>query len=131
MNLKSLSLLALPIVLLSCGGNQGKPVDDEPQKQATIADSIAGDWVKAVDAPTGELSDTMGVTLKSDGSAQSINMPSYQYRKWKALKNDTIVLNAVSSVDGVVDSTICDTGVVDLGKGTITLYGGDIVYHRK
>lgn len=58
-------------------------------------------------------------------------MPTYQYRKW-TLKNDTIIMNAVSTAEGMpADTAVNDTGIVDFKANTITLLGGDIVYKRR
>lgn len=124
------SLLLMAMAFVACGGNQGKPVDDNEPKPESTEDSMKGKWITVKDDNSGELSDTMGVELLSGGVAKSINMPSYQYRKWK-VKGDTVVISVVSSVDGVVDSTLADSGIVDLGKGTITLFDGDIVYRKQ
>ena len=126
-------LLALAVLTITACGNSNanKPMDDDQPKKVNMADSIAGDWIVTGDEATNEMSDTMGVTLKKDGSAQSINMPTYQYRKW-TLKNDTIIMNAVSTAEGMpADTAVNDTGIVDFKANTITLLGGDIVYKRR
>lgn len=126
-------LLALSVLTITACGNSNanKPMDDDQPKKVNMADSIAGDWIVTGDEATDEMSDTMGVTLKKDGSAQSINMPTYQYRKW-TLKNDTIIMNAVSTAEGMpADTAVNDTGIVDFKANTITLLGGDIVYKRR
>ena len=133
--MKKLSVILLSaLALASCGNsaNPNKPVDDSTPKKECLADSVTGDWIVTGDADTGEISDTMGVTLKGDGSAQSINMPTYQYKKWKVTGGDTIVISATSTAEGLpADTTVSDTGIVDLKANTITLLGGDIVYKRK
>lgn len=114
-------------------GNPSKPTDDgaSASKKSTIADSLIGDWITAEGEGGDEVSDTMGVKLMTGGRAQSINMPTYQYKSWK-VKGDTIVLNASSTAPGMpADTAVIDTGIVDLKANTITLYGGDVVYKKK
>lgn len=58
-------------------------------------------------------------------------MPTYQYQSW-SLKNDTIIMKAVCNAEGLpVDTTVSDTGIVDIKANTITMFGGDLVYKRK
>lgn len=132
--MKKIFLLATAaLAMLSCSNssNPNKPVDDSQPKKVNLADSIAGDWIVAGSEATDELSDTMGVTIKGDGTALSINMPTYQYKKW-SIKGDTIILNAVSTAEGLpADTTVTDSGIVDIKANTITLLNSDIVYKRK
>lgn len=132
--MKQFIVIALTaLALCSCGGsNANKPLDEPAEKKVSMADSIVGDWITVADGETSDaITDTTGVTLKKGGEAQSINMPTYQYKKWK-LSGDTIIMSAVSTAEGLpADTTITDSGIVDLKKNTITLYGGDIVYKRK
>ena len=129
---KLLLFTAAAITLFSCGNsNPNKPVDDTEPKKASLSDSIIGNWIQADAEETGEISDTTGFTLQKGGKAQSINMPTYQYKSW-TLRNDTIILNATCTAEGLpADTTIADTGIVDIKANTITLFGGDIIYKRK
>ena len=131
--MKKLLLLALSVIaLIACNNsNPNKPVDDTETKKASLSDSIAGDWIQEDAEGTGELSDTIGSTLQQGGKAQSINMPTYQYKS-RTLKNDTIILQATSTAEGLpADTTVSDTGIVDIKANTITLFSGDITYKRK
>lgn len=117
-------------ILFSCGNNPNKPIDDTTPKKESLSDSIVGEWITTAEETTGEVSDTMGVKLMKGGKAESINMPTYQYQEWKTSK-DTIVMKALSKATGMPDTTIADTGIVDLKSNTITLQGSDVVYRRK
>lgn len=131
--MKKAFLLAITLLaLISCGSNsQNKPVDDTEPKKVSLSDSIVGNWIQADGENTGEMSDTTGFVLQKGGKAQSINMPTYQYQSW-SLKNDTIIMKAVCNAEGLpVDTTVSDTGIVDIKANTITMFGGDIIYKRK
>ncbi|MGN0233045.1 MAG: lipocalin family protein [Bacteroidaceae bacterium] len=70
---------------------------------------IAGTWTQPI---PGMPEQVQGFTLNADGTAESVNMATLKYNKWKMLGYDTLVLCGTSIGNGT-SSYFADTLIIE------------------
>ena len=71
----------------------------------------------------------MGVELKANGIAASINMPTLPYDHWKKVNDSIVAIHGTSVFDGE-KIELTDTFELNKEKLTLSQHGTDIVYKR-
>lgn len=84
-----LLLAAIPLIVQCTTSSQ-----TSARFSAVEKDPLIGSWVQP--APGSEGKVMQGFTLYPDGTAKSINMATLQYKKWKRVGKDKLVLTAES-----------------------------------
>lgn len=117
---KTITLLSLAAIVLSCGGNK----QNAPKADTDTTMSVVGSWTMA---NPDDSAGVIGVKLSEGGKAESINMPTLPYSSWQQT-GDTVVLTGQSIIDNEAEP-VSDTCIVSGDKMSVT--DTDIVYTRK
>ena len=88
--------------------------------------NIIGRWT--TDAPN-DSAVKIGIELKVNGVASSINMPTLPYDHWKKVNDSTVAIHGTSVLDGE-KTELTDTFDIDKTKQTLNQRGSDILYKR-
>lgn len=89
---------------------------------------LLGSWIEPV---PGDINEVQGFTLKSDGSASSINMATLLYQNWE-IKDDKLILTA-KSIGNKTSSIEKETyKIISINKSYLYLKNGktDYVYKK-
>lgn len=100
---KNLFLLLFFICFISCKQNNQNTAQ-EKQENVKQSQPLVGDWVEPNPIDQNQ---NQGVRLFKDGTAESINMATLQYKKWWQNKDSLFLVqesigNRVSSTDTIV-----------------------------
>ena len=120
--LSACMVLSALFAVASCnnGNTKGKTEETSPD---TL--SLIGKWTT-----TGPIDSTeLGIELKADGTAASINMPTLPYDKWKKTNDSTITIHGRSIFDGET-AELTDTFDVDKADNALKQRNTDIIYRK-
>lgn len=115
------SIFATSIIFIGCGNASKK---SNVEKIDTV--NLLGRWTTP--APTDTTAE-MGVELKANGIAASINMPTLPYDHWKKVNDSIVAIHGTSVFDGE-KIELTDTFELNKEKLTLSQHGTDIVYKR-
>ena len=115
------AIFATSVIFTSCGNVSKK---SNVEKADTV--SLLGRWTTIV--PTDSTAE-VGIELKENGVAASINMPTLPYDRWQKVNDSTIAIHGTSIFDGE-RTELTDTFHIDKEKQTLNQQGTDIVYRR-
>lgn len=115
------AIFATSVIFTSCGNESKK---SNVEKADTV--SLLGRWTTIV--PTDSTAE-VGIELKENGVAASINMPTLPYDRWQKVNDSTIVIHGASVFDGE-KMELTDTFELNKEKQTLNQCGTDIVYKR-
>ena len=115
------AIFATSVIFTSCGNASKK---SNVEKADTV--SLLGRWTTIV--PTDSTAE-VGIELKENGVAVSINMPTLPYDRWQKVNDSTIAIHGTSIFDGE-RTELTDTFHIDKEKQTLNQQGTDIVYRR-
>ena len=109
------------MLLVGCAGlsKKGGAANDD-----TL--SVMGRWTTEMPADSAA---EMGIELKADGVAASVNMPTLPYDRWQKVNDSTVAIHGTSIFDGE-RTELTDTLHIDKEKQTLNQQGTDIVYRR-
>ena len=88
--------------------------------------NIIGRWT--TDAPN-DSAVKIGIELKVNGVASSINMPTFRTTIGRKCNDSTVAIHGTSVLDGE-KTELTDTFDIDKTKQTLNQRGSDIVYKR-
>ena len=115
------AIFATSVIFTSCGNASKK---SNVEKADTV--SLLGRWTTIV--PTDSTAE-VGIELKANGVAASINMPTLPYDRWQKVNDSTVAIHGTSIFDGE-RTELTDTFHIDKEKQTLNQQGTDIVYRR-
>ena len=115
------AIFATSVIFTSCGNASKK---SNVEKADTV--SLLGRWTTIV--PTDSTAE-VGIELKENGVAVSINMPTLPYNRWQKVNDSTIAIHGTSVFDGE-KMELTDTFELNKEKQTLNQCGTDIVYKR-
>ena len=115
------AIFATSVIFTSCGNASKK---SNVEKADTV--SLLGRWTTIV--PTDSTAE-VGIELKENGVATSINMPTLPYDRWQKVNDRTIAIHGASVFDGE-KMELTDTFELNKEKQTLNQCGTDIVYKR-
>ena len=115
------AIFATSVIFTSCGNVSKK---SNVEKADTV--SLLGRWTTIVPADS---TAEVGIELKANGVAVSINMPTLPYDRWQKVNDSTISIHGTSVFDGE-KMELTDTFELNKEKQTLNQCGTDIVYKR-
>ena len=113
------SIFCSSLFVIGCGNKSAKI----SKKEADTL-SLIGKWTTQ---NPNDSSAVLGVELKANGTATSINMPTLPYDHWKKLNDSTITIHGISIFDGE-KTELVDTFLLNTENQTLNQQHTDIVY---